>query len=86
MYCKLSSLTRYVILLGHVFFSDDDLYMYSKSQTGNEIISILELCDISKDLPRILRPFSNWEPSKGLMKITNQSKWIRRQDLNVELF
>ena len=68
-----------------VFFSDDDLYMYSKSQTENEIISILELYEISKDLARILRTFSNWKPSNGLMNITNKSKWIRRQDLNVEV-
>ena len=72
-----------IISLCHVF-SDDDLYLYSKSQTGTEIISILELYEISKDLARILKPFSNWDPSKGLRK-TNQSKWMRRQDLNVKV-
>ena len=60
---------------------DDDLYLFE----GKHVLKLWEFYEINKDLPRVCNPYATWSSEDGL-QVINKSKWIRRRNLQVNLY
>ena len=59
---------------------DGDLYLFEER---GHLLKIWEFYEIHSNLPRQLLPYGTWNDISNELKITKNTKWIRRRDLKV---
>jgi hypothetical protein len=65
---------------------DDNVFFYFYENDSFNTISILEVYKIDYNYNLIILQFGNWSDQTGLNLISNEPKWVRRNDLKVTSF
>ena len=60
---------------------DDDLFLF---RNNGSKVNIWEFYEIHPTRPRKLIPYASWTESQLELKLPDQGKWTRRQDLEVK--
>jgi hypothetical protein len=65
---------------------DDNVFFYFYENYHYNTISILEVYKIGYNSNLTILQFGNWSDQMGLTVISNEPKWVRRDDLKVTCF